>query len=110
VSGVFSFVLMSAAPSSTRGEITLQPSYFTSSLFVHHLRDDVLHLIQAFHDQYYQTRPTQPFALFKEIWNAQGWQWIHLKVFDGRAREAFLNVTTRVFLGALGTIERRRVY
>jgi len=87
------------APSSTRGEVTLQPSYFTSSLFVLNFREDILYLIQTFHDQYFQTHPTQPFTLFKAIWDIQGWTWMHLKVFDARAREAFLGVAVRLFLG-----------
>ncbi|GJE87668.1 hypothetical protein PsYK624_037510 [Phanerochaete sordida] len=36
------------APSVTRGEILLQPSYFTSSLFVDPLREDIAQLVQVF--------------------------------------------------------------
>ncbi|KAG6911557.1 hypothetical protein DXG01_011859 [Tephrocybe rancida] len=40
----------------------------------------------------------QPFALFKNLWAAQGWKWLHLMVFDDRPREMFLNVIHRLFL------------
>lgn len=40
------------APSVTRGDVTLQPSYFTSSLFVEPLREDIARLIQAYVQQY----------------------------------------------------------
>lgn len=87
------------SPSAGRGEITIQPQYFTSSLFVHPLRDDIMNLINIFHIEYMQTQPAQPFALFKRIWNSQGWIWMHFKVFDARARDTFLGVTMRLFLG-----------
>lgn len=88
------------APSATRGDIIIQPSFFTSSLYVNPLRDDILNLIQTFHQQYVETSPTRPFALFKTIWQSLGWQWMHFKVFDTRTRETFLGVTLRLFLGA----------
>ncbi|KAH9937044.1 uncharacterized protein B0H18DRAFT_1081338 [Fomitopsis serialis] len=73
-----------AGPSAVRGDITLQPSYFTSSLY------------------YVETwPPTQPFALFKRLWSDQGWCWLHLKVLDARARETFVNVTERLFIERL---------
>jgi hypothetical protein len=88
------------APSASRGEPTLQPAYFTSSLFVHPLREDILALIHLFLDQYTQRYLERPYALFKEIWCSQGWHWFHFKVLDARSRDAFLNVTMRLFLGA----------
>lgn len=91
----------SAAPSVTRGEITLQPSYFTSSLYVQPLREDISLLVQTFTQQYLQGDRTQPFALFKKIWSEQGWIWLHFKVFDGRSRERFIGVTLRLFAGEL---------
>jgi hypothetical protein len=94
------------SPSATRGELVLQPSYFTSSLFVHPLRDDILRLIQIYHEQYLQTQPKQPFVLFKSIWCSLGWNWLHFKVFDARARESFLQVTARLFLGVYIVIQR----
>ncbi|KAJ6515469.1 hypothetical protein C8R45DRAFT_956629 [Mycena sanguinolenta] len=83
--------------SLTRGNVILQPSYFTSSVYVGALRDDITTLVHNFHEQYKQDN-TKPFTLFKTLWNAQGWKWIHFKVFDSRTRETFLNVTVRLFL------------
>ncbi|THH34123.1 hypothetical protein EUX98_g166 [Antrodiella citrinella] len=87
----------SAAPTVTRGEITLQPSYFTSSLYVLPLRHDISCLIHTFEEQYMQSDKSSPFALFKQIWSAFGWVWLHFKVFDGRSRERFIGVTLRLF-------------
>ncbi|KAF8898909.1 hypothetical protein BD779DRAFT_1486175 [Infundibulicybe gibba] len=89
---------LAPSPSATRGEIVLQPSYFTSSVFVNRLREDITILIQIYQDQYSQSQPTQPFTLFKNIWCSQGWKWLHFKVFDDRTRETFLNITLRLFL------------
>ncbi|PCH33735.1 hypothetical protein WOLCODRAFT_94076 [Wolfiporia cocos MD-104 SS10] len=88
-----------AGPSTNRGDITLQPSYFTSSLYVVPLRDDINMLIRSFAEQYMHiSSMLQPFALFKKVWAEQGWCWLHFKVFDARARESFINVTERLFL------------
>ncbi|KAJ7042401.1 hypothetical protein C8F04DRAFT_1075777 [Mycena alexandri] len=62
-----------------RGAVVLQPAYFTSSV-------------------YYKEDSTKPFELSKTLWTAQGWKWMHFKVFDSRTRETFLNVTVRLFL------------
>ncbi|KAF7339780.1 GH16 domain-containing protein [Mycena venus] len=80
-----------------RGNVILQPSYFTSSVYVKALRDDITTLVLNFHEQYKEDS-TKPFALFKTLWNAQGWKWMHFKVFDSRTRETFLNMTVRLFL------------
>ncbi|KAJ7900179.1 hypothetical protein B0H14DRAFT_2672619 [Mycena olivaceomarginata] len=80
-----------------RGNVALQPSYFTSSVYVKALREDITTLVHNFHEQYKEDN-TKPFALFKTLWNAQGWKWMHFKVFDSRTRETFLNVTVRLFL------------
>lgn len=155
------------APSATRGDVTLQPAYFTSSLFVNPLREDIARLVQEYAQTYLQysennaaadqgveatisspsrqeggpgpettdsqTENTEnhdiastaytsvpsmegsalpnksavgpvhpkPFALFKQLWSSQGWCWFHLKALDGRARESFINVVLRLFLGKL---------
>lgn len=89
----------SPAPQVSRGDLTLQPSYFTSSLFVYPLREDITNLIQTYSTRYFQSDRSQPFALFKSIWNEQGWTWLHLRVFDARAREKFLDVVFRLFIG-----------
>ncbi|KAF9462096.1 hypothetical protein BDZ94DRAFT_1309924 [Collybia nuda] len=90
--------IVTPAPSASRGEVILQPIYFTSSLFVTALRDDITNLILAYHDQYTKTQPTQPFTLFKSLWSSQGWKWIHFMVFDSRTRPTFLDVVMRLFL------------
>ncbi|EPT03885.1 hypothetical protein FOMPIDRAFT_1046365 [Fomitopsis schrenkii] len=88
-----------AGPSATRGDLTLQPSYFTSSLYVEPLREDVTTLVNLFAQRYVETwPPTEPFALFKRIWSEQGWCWLHFRVLDARSREAFVNVTERILV------------
>ncbi|OSD03181.1 hypothetical protein PYCCODRAFT_1477061 [Trametes coccinea BRFM310] len=82
-------------PSTSRGEITLQPNYFSSSLFVNPLREDFSTLAAAFSEQFRED--VRPFELFKKLWVEQGWSWLHLRVHDGRARQAFLRITERVF-------------
>jgi hypothetical protein len=119
----------SPAPSVTRGDILLQPSYFTSTLYVNPLREDVAQLVQIFAQAYLNqdvshidedivVQPVidtpvfpsagdsiapkaseQPFAFFKKLWNDYGWSWLHVKVLDGRARESFIKVVLRCFSG-----------
>ncbi|EGO04274.1 hypothetical protein SERLA73DRAFT_173698 [Serpula lacrymans var. lacrymans S7.3] len=85
------------SPSTSRGQVILQPSYFTSSLYVHAVRDDIATLSHLFADQYVRIQPMRPFGLFKDIWNRQGWTWLHFKVFDARSHESFLSITMRLF-------------
>ncbi|KAJ7630780.1 hypothetical protein FB45DRAFT_916538 [Roridomyces roridus] len=82
---------------SSRGHVVLQPAYFTSSIYVKALRDDITTLVHTFHERYQQDN-TKPFALFKTLWNGQGWKWMHFRVFDSRTRETFLSTTIRLFL------------
>lgn len=91
-------MLVAPSPSSSRGEIVLQPAYFTSSAFVHAARADIDCLIQQYSQQYAHSR-NHPFTLFKEIWQRLGWTWIQFKVFDTRSRAAFLRVVMRLFSG-----------
>ncbi|KAI0651965.1 hypothetical protein C8Q79DRAFT_1005211 [Trametes meyenii] len=86
-------------PSVSRGDITIQPSYFTSSLYVNPLREDIAALIQAFLDQYEPT--VRPFELFKRLWIEQGWSWLHLRIYDGRARQSFIRITERLFIESM---------
>ncbi|KAI6095515.1 hypothetical protein EDD16DRAFT_1678221 [Pisolithus croceorrhizus] len=91
---------MSLAPSSgSRGQIVVQPAYFTSSAFYVSL------LLQCYAEQYERVRPPQPFTLFKDTWVSQGWTWIHFKIFDARSREAFLKVMMRIFTEHMGVTE-----
>lgn len=91
-------MLVAPSPSSSRGEILLQPAYFTSSAFVHAARADIDCLVQQYSQQYAHST-NRPFALFKDIWQAQGWSWIQFKVFDTRSRATFLRVVMRLFSG-----------
>uniref|UniRef100_A0A8H8CQI2 Uncharacterized protein n=1 Tax=Psilocybe cubensis TaxID=181762 RepID=A0A8H8CQI2_PSICU len=86
------------APSTSRGDVVLQPNYFTSSVYVKALRDDISTLIFRFHEVFSLPGCTKPFALFKNVWLNLGWNWLQFKVFDSRSRHTFLDVTLRVFL------------
>ena len=92
------------APTVSRGDLSLQPSYFTSSLFVNPLREDIANLIKAFAEKYLTGDLQQSFTLFRHVWAEQGWSWFHLKVFDSRAREKFVNVTMRLFAGEFAQV------
>ncbi|KAF5375000.1 hypothetical protein D9758_000441 [Tetrapyrgos nigripes] len=84
---------------SSRGEIILDPAFFTSSLFVDPFRDDIWSLVQAYHELFSNNALREnPFTLFKKIWCAQGWDYMHFKVLEARSREAFLRVCFRLFL------------
>ncbi|KAF9566161.1 hypothetical protein CPC08DRAFT_815047 [Agrocybe pediades] len=86
-------------PSSNRGDVILQPSYFTSSIYVTALRDDISTLILKYHEAFAaQPVVAKPFALFKAVWRSLGWPWLHFVVLDNRPRQAFLQVTARLFL------------
>lgn len=87
------------ASSTSRGDLVLQPNYFTSSVYVKALRDDISTLVLRYHEAYNQPGVTQPFALFKTVWSDMGWNWLQFRVFDSRSRHTFLEVTTRLFLG-----------
>ncbi|KAG6832270.1 hypothetical protein H0H92_003503 [Tricholoma furcatifolium] len=91
-------MIVAPAPSGARGEVILQPSYFSSSVFVKAVRDDITTLIHSYHEKYTKSSHAQPFALFKNLWCTQGWKWIHLIFFDDRPREMFLNIIHRLFL------------
>ncbi|KAF9479721.1 hypothetical protein BDN70DRAFT_906158 [Pholiota conissans] len=89
-----------AAPSSStsRGDLVLQPNYFTSSIYVKALRDDISTLILRYHEALNQPGVTQPFAVFKTVWTGMGWHWLQFRVFDSRSRHALLETTTRLCL------------
>lgn len=76
----------------------VQPAYFTSNLYVNAIRDDLMTLSHKY-IQRYTVDSSKPFQLFKDLWKGEGWKWLQFKVFDPRAREAFLDVTLRIFLG-----------
>ncbi|KAG2159690.1 uncharacterized protein EDB93DRAFT_1111525 [Suillus bovinus] len=98
---------MSLAPTHTtpRGQVVLQPTYFTCSLFVDPAREDIDHLVRVYAERYARSPIPQPFMLFKDIWNNQGWAWLHFKVFDTRSRDAFLKVTMQLLSERLAESE-----
>lgn len=98
---------MSLAPTHTtpRGQVVLQPTYFTCSLFVDPAREDIDHLIRVYVERYTRSPLPQPFVLFKDIWNNYGWTWLHFKVFDARSRDTFLKVTMQLFSERLAESE-----
>lgn len=87
------------SPSASRGEVILQSTYFTSSLYVNALRNDITKLVALVRDEYAKSPSTPPFAHFKIVWRSQGWHYLHFMVFDNQSRSTFLDVTTRLFLG-----------
>ncbi|PPQ67118.1 hypothetical protein CVT25_005719 [Psilocybe cyanescens] len=89
---------LAPTPSTSRGDVVLQPNYFTSSVYVKALRDDISTLVFRFHEAFSQPGCTKPFALFKAVWLSLGWNWLQFKVFDSRSRHTFLDVTLRLFL------------
>jgi len=89
---------LAPTPSAARGDLILQPPFFTSSLFINPCRADIDGLTDLF-VQEYAAGATTPFALFKRIWQEQGWTYVHLKVFDARTRHTFLTVVCRLFVG-----------
>ena len=89
---------LAPTPSAARGDLVLQPPFFTSSLFVDPFRADIEQLINTFVQEYVD-HATKPFALFKRIWQEQGWTYMHLKIFDTRTRHTYLTVACRLFIG-----------
>lgn len=89
---------LAPTPSTTRGDLILQPPFFTSSLFVHPFRADIQRLIDLFVQEHAE-HATRPFALFKRLWEEQGWTYMHLKIFDARTRHTYLTVACRLFVG-----------
>ncbi|KAG5220124.1 ribonuclease [Salix suchowensis] len=55
------------APSSSRGNIVVQPAYFTSNLYVNAIRDDLMTLSHKY-IQCYNADSSKPFQLFKDLW------------------------------------------
>ncbi|KAA1471583.1 hypothetical protein DENSPDRAFT_776368 [Dentipellis sp. KUC8613] len=95
------------SPSTARGDLILQPSFFTSSLFVNPCRADIQRLLERYTNEYLAQANdiSNPFNLFKRIWEDEGWLWMHLKVFDARTRETFLKIVCRLFVERLDEAE-----
>ena len=79
----------------------LTPAFYTSSLFVNPLREDVKGLGSEFERKCLEQDPvsSSPFTLFKSLWKEQGWDVLHLKCMEPRSRAEFLKTIHRVFLG-----------
>lgn len=93
---------LTIAPTTARGTAPLlQPFYYTSSLFLEPMRQDISGLLSTFAAVYTQgvIEPEKPFELFKTIWHREGWDLIHLRVLDARARQSFLRTVVRLFIG-----------
>ncbi|KAI0271414.1 hypothetical protein BC834DRAFT_859357 [Gloeopeniophorella convolvens] len=102
------FMSLAPTPSASRGDLILQPPFFTSSLFVNPFRDDIECLTDLFIEECTDD-VEQPFALFKRIWQEQGWTFMHLKVFDARTRHTYLTVACRLFVERMaGNVEPLR--
>lgn len=100
---------LTVAPSASRSSASsLQPFYYASSLFVSPMRDDITSLLVAFVTAYSREplEPERPFELFKTIWKDQGWDLVHLKVLDARARVVFLQIVMRLLLGTFAAFMR----
>ena len=100
---------LAPSPSGARGDLTLQPPFFTSSLFVNPFREDIDRLADLF-IQEFTDDVTHPFALFKRLWQEQGWTYMHLKVFDARTRHTYLTVACRLFVGAWSFLKKMKIY
>ncbi|TFK30805.1 hypothetical protein FA15DRAFT_32833 [Coprinopsis marcescibilis] len=86
------------APSPTRPDPVLHPSYFTSSLYTESLRNDIKLLTSTFRTRFLQDTAKPAFPLFKDIWSSHGWKWIHLRVLNDKSRERSQHVTCRLLI------------
>ncbi|KAF8490739.1 hypothetical protein JB92DRAFT_3007748 [Gautieria morchelliformis] len=92
---------LTVAPTVPRGSApSLQPFYYASSLFVDPMREDISTLLVAFVTAFAREplEPEKPFEVFKTVWKDQGWDLVHLKVLDARAREVFLRSVMRLLV------------
>ncbi|KAI5898529.1 uncharacterized protein SCHCODRAFT_02697067 [Schizophyllum commune H4-8] len=90
---------MRAAPTVTsRADVMLQPNYFTSNIYVTQLEEDLKNLVQVFEEERKAQPNASPFRVFREVWSAEGWPFLHYRVFDARSREVSLKTTLRIFL------------
>jgi hypothetical protein len=88
-------------PNILRGELLLDPLYYTSAAFVDPLRKDIEQLLQTFKAQYTSALPPRrAFSLFKEIWRSSGWRLLHLSVLEDLDRDSFTLTVFRLFLGS----------
>jgi hypothetical protein len=96
------------APTVPRGTLPqLQPSYFFSSVFVEPMREDIADLLLAFAAAYAAEplAPEKPFGMFKRVWKSKGWDLVHLRVVEPRARVAFLRSVIRLLVGTFECLQ-----
>jgi hypothetical protein len=92
---------LAVKPNILRGDLVLDPLYYTSATFVDPLRKDIEQLLQTFKVQYTSTLPPRRvFSLFKEIWRSSGWRFLHLSVLEDFDRDSFTLTVFRLFLGS----------
>lgn len=99
---------MSVVVTSTakKGEVVLLPNFFTSTLYVDPLRDDIGTLVNEYFQAWsLEYEAGKPFSVFKNVWKRMGWPWMHFKTLEARSRERFLEVTMRLFLGEIRILE-----
>ncbi|KAF8576090.1 hypothetical protein K439DRAFT_1368114 [Ramaria rubella] len=103
---------LTVAPTVARGSAPLlQPFYYMSSLFVEPMREDVTSLLSAFASAYVgePLEPEKPFELFKSIWKSEGWDLVHLKALDSRARVVFLQTVMRLLIERMDPVEHQLI-
>jgi hypothetical protein len=76
---------------------TLQRSYFTSELFITAAREDIENLLTSF-DHLVEDEP-EPFTIFKKVWVKEGWNYVHLYIWEATAREEYFLTMLRLFIG-----------
>jgi len=90
---------LAVRPNYPRGEVILDPIFYTSSPFVEPFRADIEQLLQTFKVQYtVSPPPRRVFSLFKELWRSTGWSFLHLSVLEDLDRDAFTLTVFRLFL------------
>jgi hypothetical protein len=93
---------MAIVPTSTakKGEVVLQPAFFTSSFFVDPFKGDLGALTLTYHEAWQKEHEGgQPFTVFKHVWIDMGWPWMQFKTLEDRSRHQYLGVTMRLLFG-----------
>ncbi|GJJ14248.1 hypothetical protein Clacol_008512 [Clathrus columnatus] len=96
-------MLIVPTPSIPRGsEPSLQGYYYTSSLFISSLQQDINALLTTYAHAYARDpfEPEKPFELFKSTWKTLGWNYAHLRCVDAK-RPVFVGVVGRCFVGGV---------
>jgi len=90
---------LAVRPNFPRGELVLDPLFYTSAPFVGPLRKDIEQLLQTFKVKYDAVPPPRRvFSIFKDIWKSSGWKLIHLSVLEDLDRDAFTVSVFRLFI------------